>query len=94
MIPPTTTLMGFRGEISWPLGQISLLVSIGDREHSASAWMNFMQGHTSEMLNGHEILILTYPRNPNRRDKGYQDINPPRIPGSDNHHRKGKDGTP
>ncbi|GKB26170.1 hypothetical protein Tco_0865571 [Tanacetum coccineum] len=28
--------------ISWPLGQISLLVSLGDTEHSTSAWRNFM----------------------------------------------------
>nr|GEV41185.1 reverse transcriptase domain-containing protein [Tanacetum cinerariifolium] len=30
------------GEIIWPIGQISLLVRIGDEEHSTSAWMNFM----------------------------------------------------
>ncbi|GJQ89264.1 reverse transcriptase domain-containing protein [Tanacetum coccineum] len=32
----------FSGETIWPLGQISLLVKIGDEEHSTSAWMNFM----------------------------------------------------
>ncbi|GKD70285.1 reverse transcriptase domain-containing protein [Tanacetum coccineum] len=42
MIPATTPLVGFSGEIIWPLGQISLLVKIGDEEHSTSAWMNFM----------------------------------------------------
>ncbi|GJZ70819.1 reverse transcriptase domain-containing protein [Tanacetum coccineum] len=42
MIPATTPLVGFSGEIIWPLGQISLLVKIGDKEHSTSAWMNFM----------------------------------------------------
>ncbi|GJZ76958.1 reverse transcriptase domain-containing protein [Tanacetum coccineum] len=42
MVPATTPLVGFSGEIIWPLGQISLLVKIGDQEHSTSAWMNFM----------------------------------------------------
>ncbi|GKC07527.1 reverse transcriptase domain-containing protein [Tanacetum coccineum] len=42
MIPATTPLVGFSGEIIWPLGQISLLVKIGDDEYSTSAWMNFM----------------------------------------------------
>ncbi|GJY88322.1 hypothetical protein Tco_0502950 [Tanacetum coccineum] len=42
MIPAATPLVGFSGEIIWPLGQISLLVKIGDEEHSTSAWMNFM----------------------------------------------------
>ncbi|GKE53659.1 reverse transcriptase domain-containing protein [Tanacetum coccineum] len=42
MIPATTLLVGFSGEIIWPLGQISLLVKIGDEENSTSAWMNFM----------------------------------------------------
>ncbi|GJZ90125.1 hypothetical protein Tco_0662052 [Tanacetum coccineum] len=30
------------GEIIWPIGQIQLLVKIGDEEHSTSAWINFM----------------------------------------------------
>ncbi|GJT16464.1 hypothetical protein Tco_0875170 [Tanacetum coccineum] len=42
MIPATTSLIGFSGETIWPIGQISLLVKIGDEEHSTSAWMNFM----------------------------------------------------
>nr|GEV69085.1 reverse transcriptase domain-containing protein [Tanacetum cinerariifolium] len=42
MIPVTTSLVEFSGEIIWPLGQISLLVKISDEEHSKSAWMNFM----------------------------------------------------
>nr|GEV29490.1 reverse transcriptase domain-containing protein [Tanacetum cinerariifolium] len=42
MIPTTMLLVGFSGEIIWPLGQISLFVKIGDEEHSTSAWMNFM----------------------------------------------------
>ncbi|GKC24752.1 hypothetical protein Tco_1026902 [Tanacetum coccineum] len=42
VIPATTSLIGFSGETIWPIGQISLLVKIGDEEHSTSAWMNFM----------------------------------------------------
>ncbi|GKA93014.1 hypothetical protein Tco_0815000 [Tanacetum coccineum] len=42
MIPATTPLVGFSGEIIWLLGQILLLVKIGDEEQSTSAWMNFM----------------------------------------------------
>nr|GEZ57005.1 hypothetical protein [Tanacetum cinerariifolium] len=33
MIPPTTPLLGFSDEISWPLGQTSLMVSLRDGEH-------------------------------------------------------------
>ncbi|GJW63469.1 reverse transcriptase domain-containing protein [Tanacetum coccineum] len=35
-------LVGFNDEIIWPIGQIQLLVKIGDEEHSTSAWMNFV----------------------------------------------------
>ncbi|GJZ85271.1 reverse transcriptase domain-containing protein [Tanacetum coccineum] len=42
MVPATSPLIGFIGEILWPLRQISLLVKIGDEEHSTSAWMNFV----------------------------------------------------
>ncbi|GJR80867.1 hypothetical protein Tco_0151652 [Tanacetum coccineum] len=42
MVPATTPLVGFSGEIIWPLGKILLLVKIGDEEHSTSARMNFM----------------------------------------------------
>ncbi|GJW38236.1 hypothetical protein Tco_0064081 [Tanacetum coccineum] len=42
MVPATTYLVGFSGEIIWSLVQVSLLVKIGDEEHSTSAWMNFM----------------------------------------------------
>nr|GEU86880.1 reverse transcriptase domain-containing protein [Tanacetum cinerariifolium] len=42
MTPATTLLLGFRGEISWLFGQILLMVSLGDEEHSTSAMMNFM----------------------------------------------------
>nr|GEV93004.1 reverse transcriptase domain-containing protein [Tanacetum cinerariifolium] len=47
-----TPLVGFSGEIIWPLGQISLLVKIGDEEHSTSAWMNFMVVRSPSPYNG------------------------------------------
>ncbi|GJX01125.1 hypothetical protein Tco_0185038 [Tanacetum coccineum] len=42
MVPATTHLIGFSGETIWPLGQIALVVKIGDEVHSTSAWMTFM----------------------------------------------------
>ncbi|GJW67834.1 hypothetical protein Tco_0122258 [Tanacetum coccineum] len=41
-MPATTPLIGFNCEIIWPIGQIQLLVKIGDEEHSTSAWINFV----------------------------------------------------
>nr|GEY87968.1 hypothetical protein [Tanacetum cinerariifolium] len=38
----TTSLTGFNDETIWPLGQLRLLVTIGDAAHSTRAWMNFM----------------------------------------------------
>ncbi|GKF46083.1 reverse transcriptase domain-containing protein [Tanacetum coccineum] len=52
LIPATTPLIGFSGEIIWPIGQIQLLVKIRDEEHSASAWMNFMVVRSSSPYNG------------------------------------------
>ncbi|GJR26357.1 reverse transcriptase domain-containing protein [Tanacetum coccineum] len=52
MVPPTTYLTGFSGETIWPLGQISLLVKIGDKGHSTSAWMNFMVIRSPSQHNG------------------------------------------
>nr|GFA59814.1 reverse transcriptase domain-containing protein [Tanacetum cinerariifolium] len=52
LIPANTPLVGFSGEIIWPLGQISLLVKIGDEEHSTSAWMNFMVVRSPSTYNG------------------------------------------
>ncbi|GJZ52896.1 reverse transcriptase domain-containing protein [Tanacetum coccineum] len=42
MVPTTTSLTGFSGETIWPLGQLRLLVTIGDAYHSTKAWVNFM----------------------------------------------------
>nr|GEX32582.1 reverse transcriptase domain-containing protein [Tanacetum cinerariifolium] len=52
MIPSATPLVGFSGEIIWPLGQISPLVKICDEENSTSAWMNFMIDHSIRMRDG------------------------------------------
>ncbi|GJY52491.1 reverse transcriptase domain-containing protein [Tanacetum coccineum] len=51
MVPATTYLVGFSGEIIWPLGQVSLLVKIGNKEHSTSAWMNFMVVRSHSLYN-------------------------------------------
>nr|GEY18763.1 hypothetical protein [Tanacetum cinerariifolium] len=42
MVPATTSLTGFSGETIWPLGQLRLLVTIGDVDHYTREWMNFM----------------------------------------------------
>ncbi|GKC71097.1 reverse transcriptase domain-containing protein, partial [Tanacetum coccineum] len=52
LTPATTHLIGFSGEIIWPIGKIQLLVAIGDEEHSALAWMNFMVVRSSSPYNG------------------------------------------
>ncbi|GKD16414.1 reverse transcriptase domain-containing protein, partial [Tanacetum coccineum] len=52
MVPATTYLVGFSREIIWPLGQVSLLVKIGDEEHSTFAWMNFMVVRSHSPYNG------------------------------------------
>nr|GEU91289.1 retrovirus-related Pol polyprotein from transposon TNT 1-94 [Tanacetum cinerariifolium] len=52
MTPATTPLLGFSGKISWPLGQISLMVSLGVGEHSMCALMNFMVVKSPSPYNG------------------------------------------
>ncbi|GJT04182.1 reverse transcriptase domain-containing protein [Tanacetum coccineum] len=52
MVPATALLIGFSGEIIWPLGRISLLVKIGDAEHSTSAFMNFVVVRSASLYNG------------------------------------------
>ncbi|GJW54296.1 hypothetical protein Tco_0098381 [Tanacetum coccineum] len=60
MVPATTHLVGFSGETIWPLGQIALLVKIGDEAHSTSAWMNFMVIRSPSQHNA----IIAYPQQP------------------------------
>nr|GEX01962.1 reverse transcriptase domain-containing protein [Tanacetum cinerariifolium] len=43
---------GFSGETTWPLGQLRLLVTIGDVTHSTKAWMNFMIVKSLSPYNG------------------------------------------
>ncbi|GKA77791.1 reverse transcriptase domain-containing protein [Tanacetum coccineum] len=52
MVPAATSLVGFSGEIKWPLGQITLLVKVGDDEHSTSKWMDFMVVRSTSPYNG------------------------------------------
>ncbi|GKB45014.1 reverse transcriptase domain-containing protein [Tanacetum coccineum] len=52
MVPLTAYLTEFSGETIWPLGQISLLVKIGDEGHSTSTWMNFMVVRSPSQHNG------------------------------------------
>ncbi|GKA89014.1 hypothetical protein Tco_0810826 [Tanacetum coccineum] len=52
MIPATTPLIGFSGEVIWPMRQILLLVKIGDLEHSTSTWMNFVVVRSPSPHNG------------------------------------------
>ncbi|GJS83074.1 reverse transcriptase domain-containing protein [Tanacetum coccineum] len=52
MVLAATYVVGFSGEIICPLGQVSLLVKIGDEEHSTSAWMNFMVVRSHSPYNG------------------------------------------
>nr|GFA65662.1 reverse transcriptase domain-containing protein [Tanacetum cinerariifolium] len=52
MVPATTSLTGFNGETTWPLGQLKLLVTIGDATHSTKAWMNFMIVKSLSPYNG------------------------------------------
>ncbi|GJW90160.1 hypothetical protein Tco_0167713 [Tanacetum coccineum] len=47
-----TVLIGFSGEIIWPLRQLSLLVKIRDEEHSTSAWIKFLIVRSSSPYNG------------------------------------------
>nr|GEU29808.1 reverse transcriptase domain-containing protein [Tanacetum cinerariifolium] len=57
-VPATTSLTGFSGETIWPLGQLRLLVIIGDADHSTRAWMNFMIVRSLSPYNG----IIGRPR--------------------------------
>ncbi|GKB45147.1 hypothetical protein Tco_0890089 [Tanacetum coccineum] len=58
MVPATAPLIGFSGEVIWPMGQISLPVKIGNAEHSTSTWMNFMVVRSPSPYNG----IIGRPR--------------------------------
>nr|GEW20077.1 reverse transcriptase domain-containing protein [Tanacetum cinerariifolium] len=42
MVSATTPLIGFSEEVIWPMGADIAAIKIGDAEHSASTWMNFV----------------------------------------------------
>ncbi|GKB71019.1 reverse transcriptase domain-containing protein [Tanacetum coccineum] len=52
MVPAITSLTGFSRETIWPLGQLRLLVTIGDANYSTKAWMNFMIVRSPSQYNG------------------------------------------
>ncbi|GJS81798.1 hypothetical protein Tco_0748339 [Tanacetum coccineum] len=52
MVMATTSLIGFSGETIWTLGQLRLLVTIGDVDHSTKSWMNFMIVRSLSPYNG------------------------------------------
>ncbi|GJS00792.1 reverse transcriptase domain-containing protein [Tanacetum coccineum] len=52
LVPATTPLIGFSGEIVWPIGKVQLVVKIGDEEHSTSALMNFVVVRSPSPYNG------------------------------------------
>nr|GEW42017.1 reverse transcriptase domain-containing protein [Tanacetum cinerariifolium] len=52
MVLVTTLLTGFSGETIWPLGQLKLLVTIGDATHFTKARMNFMVVKSMSPYNG------------------------------------------
>ncbi|GJX71415.1 reverse transcriptase domain-containing protein [Tanacetum coccineum] len=58
MVPVTTSLTDFSGETIWPLGQLRLLVTIGDPEQSTKAWTNLMIVRSLSPYNG----IIGRPR--------------------------------
>ncbi|GJW30823.1 reverse transcriptase domain-containing protein [Tanacetum coccineum] len=52
LVPATIPLIGFSGEIIWPIRQIQLLVTTRDEEHSASTLMNFVVVRSPSPYNG------------------------------------------
>nr|GEU40598.1 reverse transcriptase domain-containing protein [Tanacetum cinerariifolium] len=50
--PTTTSLTGFSGEKIWPIGQIRLLVIVGNEEHSTGTWITFMVIRSPSPYNG------------------------------------------
>ncbi|GJZ42040.1 hypothetical protein Tco_0588926 [Tanacetum coccineum] len=53
MVPTTTPLSGFREEVIWPLGQLRLLVMIGDAKHLQwNSWQAEHKGDPSYFFYG------------------------------------------
>ncbi|GJR16825.1 hypothetical protein Tco_0965352 [Tanacetum coccineum] len=51
MVPATTPLIGFSGEVIRPMGQILLPVKIREAKHSTSTWMNFVVVRSPSLYN-------------------------------------------
>nr|GFC79106.1 reverse transcriptase domain-containing protein [Tanacetum cinerariifolium] len=68
MVPATTSLTGFSGDTIWPLGQLRLLVIIGDTNHSTRAWMNFMIVRSLSPYNGKKgpVKVALHPDFPDQ----------------------------
>ncbi|GJR30982.1 reverse transcriptase domain-containing protein [Tanacetum coccineum] len=52
MVLTRTSLTSFSGETIWPLGQLRLLVTIGDADHCTKAWIDFMIVKSISPYNG------------------------------------------
>lgn len=52
LIPAATSLTGFTGEKIWPIGQLRLLIVVGDEQHSTATWINFMVIKSPSPYNG------------------------------------------
>ncbi|GKD33469.1 hypothetical protein Tco_1248978 [Tanacetum coccineum] len=77
LVSATTPLIGFSGEIIWPAWKIQLLVTIGDEEHSVSAWMNFVVVRSPSPYNGiigrpgvRKVARSSVNRSQNAKDTG------------------------
>nr|GEU48380.1 reverse transcriptase domain-containing protein [Tanacetum cinerariifolium] len=66
MVPATTSLTGFSGETIWPLGQLKLLVIIGDATQSTKAWMNFMIVKSEERTRPANFKVALHPDFPDQ----------------------------
>nr|GEV60093.1 reverse transcriptase domain-containing protein [Tanacetum cinerariifolium] len=84
MVPATTPLIGFSGEIIWPTGLKSLLVKIGDTKHSTSTWMNFV---VSREEYSHWEAVSTAFRQHSSRGRKNQNGNSSGIPRANNSNR-------
>nr|GEV95550.1 ethylene receptor 2-like [Tanacetum cinerariifolium] len=88
LTPANTPLIGFSRKIIWSLGQILLLVRVGDEEHSTSAWINFMEvrspspyngiierpgDHSARFFNGFKTKSTTVCHQPSQRRKNTGD---------------------
>nr|GEZ72680.1 reverse transcriptase domain-containing protein [Tanacetum cinerariifolium] len=73
MVPATTLLVAFSGEIIGPLGQISLLVKIGDEEHSTYRMcVDFKDLNKTFPKEGYPLLEIDWKKNMRKRQHSSQ----------------------